>query len=632
MIIEQLMAIERQPITRMEAKQDVLTWKKNFWSEINTSMSALMTATNALLENTTILAKLATSSNENILTATATSNAAVGAYNITEIETLATATKVTSGGLYIGTTVVSTEAVSSDSSRFGTTIAGGTFTIRDVQFTLSDTNSDGLIDKIEGPTGTITNAVGTGLTLDEIITHLNSVSADTGVTASLASDKLTLTNDVAHAGQEILIGSAGDTSNFLSAAYLISSEQDVAGNGSKTSTVHMGHARVSSALSSGNFGTAITGDVNGDGTFKINGVEINYNINEDTLAEVISRINNSEAGVTAAYDRTADKLILTSKETGAASILREDVTGNFLDAAELLGSDSPTVTNGANAKFKIEGFNGGNWIYNSSNTISNLIDGVTFTLKDTLAVADGPVTLDVAHDATTAKDAIKNFVNKYNALMSLINTRLSEEKVMKPETTLEKQQGLLRGNAVLISAKTKIANIIMNTVSRSKPGDAPPAGENNPLSDALDQLSEIGVTIDSSDYGKSGQLVINEDLLDEKLRDNPEGVAGIFLHDSDAGADYDGVARKMYDLMNSYTDTRIDMVGNTSVKLGVVSRQQDVLQNEIGYLDDRIDDMEYRLGLKEESLIRQFSAMESMLAQMQSMSSWLSAQITGMFS
>jgi len=630
-IIEQLMAIERQPITRMQAKQDILTWKKDFWSGINSTMSALMTTADALLENTTILAKLSASSDETILTATATSGAAVGTYNITEIESLATATKVTSGGSYIGTTVVSTEAISSDSSRFGTTIAEGTFTIRGVQFTLSDESGDGLIDRVEGPTGTITDAVGTGLTMDEIITHLNSVSANTGVTASLASDELTLTNDVAHTGQEILLSSAGDTSNFLSATYLISAEQDVAGDGSKTSTVHLGHARVGSALSSGNFGTTVTGDVDGNGTFKINGVEINYNINEDTLAEVISRINNSTAGVIATCDSMADKLILTSEETGAASILREDVTGNFLDTMELLDTDSPTVTSGTNAKFKVEGFNGGDWIYSNSNTISNLIDDVTFTLKDTLALADGPVTLDVTHDATKAKDNIKDFVNKYNALMTLINTKLNEKKVMEPETITEKKQGLLRGNRVLIDAKIKIGNIIMNTVSRSRPGEAPPVGENDPLSDALDQLSEIGITIDSSDYGKSGQLVINEDLLDEKLRENPGGVAEIFLHDSEAGEDYDGVAQKMSNLMDYYTDSRTDLVGSASVKVGVVPRQQEVLQDQIGYFDDRIDDMEYRLGLREEHLIKKFTAMESMLAQMQSMGSWLSTQIAGMF-
>ncbi len=623
-VIDQLVAIERRPIIVLQNKQQLLSWKQNFWSEINTSLKALKTSTDSLRESTTIGAKTATSNSETVLTATALSSAAAGTYNITEIESLANTTKVTSGGSYIGTTVDAAQLISGDDSRFGTQITEGTFTINSVQFTLSDEDSDGDIDRIAGG-GTTTDAAGDGLTLNEIISHLNNatVKVNTGLTdTTLASDELTLTNDVARSGQEILLGSAGDTSNLLTATHLKNAEQNDAGDGSKTSTVHMGHARVIRALSSGNFGTAITGDGGGDGAFKINGVEITYNKDADALADVITRINNSEAGVVAAYDSTADKLILTSKDTGALSILREDVTGNFLDAMDLLDSDSATISSGANAKFKIEGFNGGDWIYSNSNIVSGVINGVSITLKDTLAAVDGPVILNVNHNTTKAKDAIKDFVNKYNAAMTLINTRLSEPKVADPETDYDRTKGLLRGNTLLTYARTELSKITMNMVSR----DYDDTEDSNPLSAALDQLSEIGITITDDDFGKSGNLAINEDILDEKLRDNPEGVVGLFNYDSSTDS-RDGVARKISDFMDFLTSSSTQIENGRSYKEGAIARRQDSMQNEIDYWQDRINDLEKRLEKREERFIMEFTAMESALSELQNMGNWIASQI-----
>ncbi|MDI6799985.1 MAG: flagellar filament capping protein FliD [Actinomycetota bacterium] len=629
-IIDQLIAIDRQPLVKMEAKQDTLTWKKDFWAEIKAYMTNFKSAANNLLSSSYTAGKTITSSDSDVATATAKSSTAVGSYRLTEVAALATATRMVSG-VAIGSSVDATKAVSNDDAKFGTAVTAGTFTIRNVQFILSDEDSDGDIDRLVGPTGTTTDAVGSGLTLEEIIDHLNSVSASTGVTASLAGDSLTLTNTVAYSGQQILVGSSGDTSSLLSALHLIGAEQDSGGDGSKTSTVHLGHARTGRALSAGNFGTAATGDANGDGSFKINGVTINHNIDNDTLSEVISRINNSAAGVNASYDSVADKLILTSKTAGSSSILREDVSGNFLAAAKLLAADSPVTTSGSNAKFKVEGFNGGNWIYSSSNSVSSLIEGVTINLKSTLNAVDGPVDIAVSHDAAKAKGAIQDFVNKYNDLMTVINNRLSEEKVKDPKTLADQKKGLLKGDRILILMKTEMARIASSTVSRLRPGSAAPDGEDDPLSESLDQLSEIGISITSANYGKSGLLVIDDEALSEALSEDPAALAKLFSHDSEAGSEYDGIARRIYDMMDSYTDSKTELVGAYSVKAGVIPRQEDVLSREIEYYQDRIDDMGTRLEMRRENLVKRFAAMEAALSQMQSMSNWLSSQISGLF-
>ena len=61
------------------------------------------------------------------------------------------------------------------------------------------------------------------------------------------------------------------------------------------------------------FGTLITAvNGSGDGSFKLNGVSIAYNVNTDTISSVLTRINDSSAGVTAAYDAVNDRFTLSN--------------------------------------------------------------------------------------------------------------------------------------------------------------------------------------------------------------------------------------------------------------------------------------------------------------------------------
>ena len=67
-------------------------------------------------------------------------------------------------------------------------------------------------------------------------------------------------------------------------------------------------------------------------TFKINGTEIKAS-SEDTLGDVINRINNSEAEVKVSYSSVNDKFIIESANTGAGiDITMEQTEGNLLTA------------------------------------------------------------------------------------------------------------------------------------------------------------------------------------------------------------------------------------------------------------------------------------------------------------
>jgi flagellar hook-associated protein 2 len=63
------------------------------------------------------------------------------------------------------------------------------------------------------------------------------------------------------------------------------------------------------------------------GTFVINGTSITYDAAVDSLSAVISRINASAAGVTAAFDAATQKITLTRKDNGPTAITLSNTSG-----------------------------------------------------------------------------------------------------------------------------------------------------------------------------------------------------------------------------------------------------------------------------------------------------------------
>ncbi|MGE5554075.1 MAG: flagellar filament capping protein FliD [Betaproteobacteria bacterium] len=615
-IIDALIEVERRPQVIMQRNQQILTWKKEYWSEINTKLLAVKTAVANLLDREKLLAKKTTSSDDKVLTATANGSAASGQYTIA-VTSLATETVLRSGsgalGLGLGGKVDVGQAVNSDASKLGVKVNSGTFTINGVTFTIKSGDY-----------------LGTGNTTDplDIIGKINAQSGTTGVTASYdaATDKLVLTTS----NGTLNLGAAGDTSNFLSATGLLTAPLE--GGTTKRSVVHLGRINPDQPLAAANFGTPLTDDGTGHGVFKINGVEIAYDVNTDTLNKLITRINNSAANVIAAYDPTTDRLVLRSKATGTISITVEEIAGkgNFLTAAGLTAAAGATQTLGSNAVFTVSGLNNDQPITRTTNSVSDVISGVTLNLKDDPGT---PVTLTVEQDVEAAKGVIKDFVAKYNDAISLINTRLSEKKVTGKDwdkmTDAERKSGIMRGENALSDLRFRLASMV------TAPVPGAPA-----LMDALTDLGiKSGVTTGNASVstGQNGALVLDEAKLDEVLKNTPELVADLFFKDADADGRVDkdangvpterGVAAQLDYYLAQLTDTKSVLRGSVSVKAGVVPRQQDVLSRMIDDLQEQIDAFDQRMEQREADLVRQFTLMEQMVAQFQAQSAWLTQQI-----
>ena len=539
-LVNQLADVERSPQKRLRAEQGTLFNRNNAFGSIKTQLSVLKNRTDNLSSNDVLQARKATVSDSTILSATASAGAASGTYafNVTQ---LATASK-TAGALGVGANLYSSTNVSSGmlaSKGFNPPISAGTITVDGKQITIDptvDTLKD-VFDRID--TATTSNIKG-------------SYDATT--------DKITLKR-LGGGGASLVVGSATDTSNFLSVARLSNN-----GTNELVSASSLGSVTPANALSSANFQTTVSDGGAGTGEFKINGVSIAFNASSDSVQNLMDRINASAAGVNMSYDRINDQFTLTNKVTGNLGVAVEDVTGNFLAAAGLVTGSSFIAGN--DALFTI---NGGSVLNSHSNSLTEEttgIDGVSIALLKT-----GTSTLSLASDTSAIKGAIKNFIEDYNRAQSTIDSLTSSSTDSAGKVT----RSTLAGDTDANEIASKLRAISYNQATG--------------LTGTLNSLAKIG--IDTT--GDSDQLTLgDETALDDAIANHLSELKTLF-NDPDKG-----IATQL----NAYLEK---MIGDD----GAVITKQDALTKQSSEIDIQVTDLEKRVQSNRQRLIDSFVQMET---------------------
>lgn len=164
-LIRQLMQIERQPIQLMKSRQNINKMKKDLLTEINTSLLALKTANDKLLDVNSFKKRTATTSNDAVVTATAGDGAAEATYDLNI------------------TALARSHQVRSDTKAGWTAAASGTFNI-----------SDG--------TYTSTISVAAGDTLQKVADKINAAKDNTDTSKSLRVSATIVSNTLILAHKE----------------------------------------------------------------------------------------------------------------------------------------------------------------------------------------------------------------------------------------------------------------------------------------------------------------------------------------------------------------------------------------------------------------------------------------------
>ena len=265
----------------------------------------------------------------------------------------------------------------------------------------------------------------------------------------------------------------------------------------------------------------------------------------------------------------------------------------------------------------------------SSNTVD--IDGLSVTLKGEFDTKPGEeaVSFKTTSDSDKVVDAVKDFVDQYNALLKEIHDAYStqplydssgkkysalteDDKSSMSDNAIERYEekaktGLLFGDSDLSSLYTKMTSIFTSA------------------------LSGIGVTATYS--GGLTQISLDEDKLRETLENDPDKVKDAFTSSKALGGGSDGLMTRVKDLFNAYASKSIAspgvLVRKAGTKLSSYSLSNNEIQKQIDQLQSKIDSWQTKLNKKIDYYTRQFTTLESLMSTMNNQSSMLSGLMGG---
>lgn len=318
--------------------------------------------------------------------------------------------------------------------------------------------------------------------------------------------------------------------------------------------------------------TSVVGD--GPVTIGVGGEEFTVTLAspKNTLADLRDAINaaTDNTGVTATLltEDAGTRLVLTSKTAGTDHQITVN-TALFTSAQSQAASD---------AQIKIDDFT----YTGSSNTITGALEGVTLDL--TKAEPGTKISLDVVADQGGASAAIQELVRAYNAVVGVVKKHASYDATTKTG-------GPLMGDIGVRSAMQQIRSIL-----GGQHGDG-----------AYSLLSQLGITTQTD-----GTLAVDAGKLDAALAKDSDAVRDLF-----SGTD------RIVDKLSKVLDGFLDGDGRLTAQTERLQKRLDVIQDQTEALDLRMERVRARY-------LKQFTALDALLGQMQSTSTFLTQQLASL--
>jgi flagellar hook-associated protein 2 len=488
-------------LTGLESQDTAISSLGTLFSNLSNDMSSLTNPEGILSQKT------GSSSDTNVLTLTSADNSAVAGTHTVTVTSLAQ----TSSGYLAPITSASDKLTGS------ITLQVGSGTAQTITVNSSDNTLAGLAAAIN--------------------------SSSVGVTASVLTDS-------SGSRLSLVSGTSGANGNLT-----ISSNSIAA---SKTLLNYSGSAGTSTANSTGTLtsitdaGDALTGSISiqvGNGTKQTIDVPPNSATSpSNNLSGLEGAINAANIGVTASIVTNSDgssSLSLLSQTAGPAGTL--NVTSSIVDTSNSLGYTS-TVT-GEDAKLSVDGVS----LTSASNTVANLIPGITFQLLAPSATETGggleQVQVVIGNDNTDVESTVNQMVTDYNSLISAINTQEGKDSSGNPEplfgspTLSLLQQQLMGGlnatnpNGSLASVSTNPDTTLSGSMSISVGGGtaetivfgaapgSPPANTVYTGS-GVNTLSGLASAINSANIGVTAAVVTSDGESTLTLTSQTSGASG----------------------------------------------------------------------------------------------------------
>jgi len=283
-------------------------------------------------------------------------------------------------------------------------------------------------------------------------------------------------------------------------------------------------------------------------------------------------------------------------DTGGTGVTANYVTSrNFAAGATVTGVSFGTrLANAADAELRVNGLT----LKRSSNTVTDAIPGLTLNLQGTTTSA---ATLALSRDPSKLKEKVQALVKSYNDTMSDFAI-LSGPKNKKDETDV--YSGSLQNDSTLSNLKIQLRGLF--TGNSSTPGGS------------VQALRDLGVSIQ-----KDGTLAVDEKKLDSALADNYTEIVTMMTADRENKSNF-GLSKR--GLAGDAVKRLNDLMGTS----GLLMSQTESSQRQIKRYETDLANLEKRMEILLARYTQQFSIMDDIVGNSNSMRTYLKNQFAAM--
>ena len=334
-------------------------------------------------------------------------------------------------------------------------------------------------------------------------------------------------------------------------------------------------------------GTLTNGKYSG-ATFTSNGggtASITIDGTNNTLEGIRDAVNAASLGVTATIvndgSGTPYRLALSSSSSGASNSFKITTSGGDGSIDSLLGYD-PAGTQNLNQTLAAQNANltvNGIAITSASNSVSEAVQGVTLTLKNTTAT---PATLTVARDLAAINTAVSGFVDAYNALASQIKSRSAYGAAGK-------EAGSLAGDGTLRLLQDQMRGIFLTPASGG----------------TMTSLAQAGISIQ-----QDGSMKLDSSKLNSAIATDFGDVSNLFSGSTGYVARLEAWAK------------------SSLASGGLIETRAQSLNTHIKNYNAEIEKLENRMSALEKKYTREYTNLNTLLYNMNNTSAYLTQQLS----
>lgn len=245
-----------------------------------------------------------------------------------------------------------------------------------------------------------------------------------------------------------------------------------------------------------------------------------------SLTTLVNYINNNSATkdkvrASTIYDGTSYHLQLYGMGQGAGNQVVISNTGSLVFGA---GSFQNTQE-AQSALIKVDGYpvGGGNWMARDTNSVTDVVPGVSLTLKQ--ANSNASIQIGITTDAGSIKTNIQNFISAVNEVRT----------VLQALTKVSNSSGTATGSLLTGNYGVQIIGTQLKDVVTDMGLGFTAYNSTTEQGDYYSALSQLGISTDSDQSSSTyGKLILDSEKLDAALAKDSEGVAKLFA------ADYEG--------------------------------------------------------------------------------------------